>query len=48
MAWIKDRIDALVGLEAEAIVIVLGAIIVTIPLAIMALYVVQRALQRRA
>ncbi len=48
MAWIKDRIDALVGLEAEAIVIVLGAIIVTIPLAIMALYVVHSALQRRA
>ena len=47
MSWIQDRIDAIVGLEAEAIVIVLGAVIVMIPLAIMALFVVQRARQRR-
>ena len=48
MGWIQDRIDAIFGLEAGAIVIVLGAVIVLIPVAIMALFVVQRARQGRA
>ena len=45
--WIMDRIDAILGLNAEAIVIALGAVIVLVPLAIMALFVIQRARQGR-
>ena len=48
MSWIQDRIDALVGLEAGAIVILLGAVIVLIPLTIMTLFLVQRARQGKA
>ena len=47
MSWIQDRIDAIVGLEAEAIVLLLGAVIVLVPLAVMALFVIQRARQGR-
>lgn len=47
LSWIQDQIDALVGLEAGTVVILLGAVILLIPLAIMALFVVQRVRQGR-
>ena len=47
LAWIQDRIDAVVGLGPAAIVIILGLVIVAIPLAIMAVFLVQRARQGR-
>ena len=48
MAWIKHQLDAVVGLEPWAIVIALGLVIVAIPVAIMALYKIQRARQDRS
>ena len=47
LAWIQDRIDALVGLGPAAIVIVLGLVIVAIPLATMAVFLLQRARRGR-
>jgi len=48
MAWIKHQLDAVVGLEPWAVVIALGLVIVAIPVAIMALYKIQRARQDRS
>ena len=48
LVWIRDQIDAVLGLGATGMVIALGAVIVTVPLAIMAVFVVQRARRRRA
>ena len=48
LVWIRDQIDAVLGLGATGMVIALGAVIVTVPLAIMAVFLVQRARRRRA
>jgi hypothetical protein len=48
LVWIRDQIDAVVGLGATGMVIVLGAVIVAVPLAIMAVFLVHRARRRRA
>ena len=48
LVWIRDQIDAVLGLGATGMVIALGAVIVAVPLAIMVVFLVQRARQRRA
>ncbi len=48
LVWIRDQIDAVLGLGATGMVIALGAVIVTVPLAIMAVFLVQRARHGRA
>ena len=47
LVWIRDRIDALVGLGPVAIVVALGTVIVLVPLVIMTVFVVQRTRQGR-
>ena len=47
LVWIRDQIDAVLGLGAAGMVIALGAVIVMVPLAIIAVFLVQRARQRR-
>lgn len=47
LAWIQDRIDAIVGLGAGAFVLVVGAVILLIPLGIVIAFAVQRLRQRR-
>jgi hypothetical protein len=44
MDWIRHEIDSLLGLEPSAIVVVLGAIIIAFPLALMAMVRRQRSL----
>ena len=48
LVWIRDQIDAVLGLGTAGMVIALGAVIVAVPVAIMAVFVVQRARGRRA
>ena len=48
LEWIRDQIDALLGLGPAVIVVAIGLIIVAIPLAIMAVYLVQRKRLRDA
>ena len=48
LVWIRDQIDAVLGLGEAAMVIALGAVIVAVPLVIMAVFLVQRARRRRA
>ena len=48
LVWIRDQIDAVLGLGTAGMVIALGAVIVAVPVAIMAVFVVQRARSRRA
>ena len=48
LVWIRDQIDAVLGVGATGMVIALGAVIVALPLAIMVVFVVQRARRRRA
>ena len=48
LVWIRDQIDAVVGLGPTGIVIALGAVIVLVPLGIMAVFMVQRARHGRA
>ena len=43
MEWIKDQIDAVVGIGDSMIVIALAGVILAIPLAIIAAFVLQRA-----
>ena len=43
LGWIKDQIDAILGLGPNAIVIVLGLVIVAIPVSIAVFYWMQRA-----
>ena len=45
LAWIKDRLDHLIGLEPWTVVVLIGLLILTIPLSVMALFLIQ---QRRA
>lgn len=47
LEWIKHQIDAMVGLGPGAMVIALGLVILAIPGAIMAVFLVQRARQSR-
>jgi hypothetical protein len=42
MEWVRHRIDDLVGLEPWAIVIMLGLLIVAVPVAIMAVFLLKR------
>ena len=42
LGWIQDQIDAIIGLGDLAIVVILGAIVVAIPIGILASYVMQR------
>ena len=48
LGWIKDQIDALLGLGPSAIVIALGLVIVAIPVSIAVFYLMQRARQKRS
>ena len=41
--WIRHQIDAILGLGPMAIVVVLGFVVAAIPLAIVGLYLAQRA-----
>ena len=43
LGWIKDQIDAILGLSDFALVIGLGAIIIAIPIGILAFFIMQRA-----
>lgn len=42
LGWIKDQIDAVLGLGDLALVIILGAIVIVIPIGILAAYLMQR------
>lgn len=42
MEWIKRQIDSVIGLGDLAIVVILGAVVVAIPIGILASYVMQR------
>ena len=48
LEWIRHQIDAVLGLSATGMVILLGAVIVAVPVAIMAAYLVYRSHRRRA
>jgi|TARA_Y100000310_G_scaffold187593_1_gene187614 hypothetical protein len=43
--WIRHQIDAIVGLEPLAIIIILGLVIVAIPVAILVAFRIQRTRQ---
>ena len=42
LGWIQDQIDAIIGLGDLAIVVILGAIVIAIPIGILASYLLQR------
>ena len=42
LAWIRERIDAILGLGPAAIVLILGALIVAFPVALSVWVVIQR------
>ncbi len=42
MEWIKHQIDAMIGLEDWAMVVILGVVIVAIPVGIIAFFALQR------
>ncbi len=42
LQWIKDQIDSVLGLGDLAIVVILGAVVVAIPIGILAAYLMQR------
>ena len=42
LEWIRHRLDEVIGLDAALIVVLLGALIVAIPVAIALLYAAQR------
>ena len=43
LAWLNDQINAILGLSDFALVMALGAIIVAIPIGILAFFIIQRA-----
>ena len=43
LGWIQDQIDAIIGLGDLSIVAILGAVVVAIPIGILAAYLLQRA-----
>ena len=47
LAWIQDRIDAILGLGPETVVFVVGLFIVSMPIAIMVFYLTQRSRMRK-
>lgn len=47
LQWIQDSIDSIFGGGPAVIVAVLGILIVAVPVGIMALFLLQRARQRR-
>ncbi|HJO83820.1 MAG: hypothetical protein QGG34_03705 [SAR202 cluster bacterium] len=47
MDWIRHQIDAIFGLGPEAIVLLLGFLIVLAPIVVLAVYARQRLLQGR-
>jgi len=47
LGWIKDQIDSILGLGPETIVIGLGLVVLAMPVAIMTVYLTQRAKHRR-
>ena len=42
MEWIKERMDSVIGLEAEAMVVIFGLMVLIIPLGILVAYRLQR------
>ena len=42
LRWVQDRLDHLIGLEAGAMVAVIGLLLLAIPAGILAAYVLQR------
>ena len=42
MMWIKERMDHVFGLEAEAMVVLFGLMVLVIPVGILVAYVLQR------
>lgn len=42
MEWIKDRMDQVLGLGPEAMVVIFGLMVFAIPVAILAAYALQR------
>ena len=42
MEWIKERMDAVFGLEAEAMVVIFGLMVLVIPVGILVAYRFQR------
>ena len=42
LEWIKNQIDSVIGLGDLAIVIILGAVVIAIPIMIVASYIMQR------
>ena len=42
LGWIQNQIDAILGLGDLAIVVILGAVVVAIPIGILATYLLQR------
>ena len=47
MEWVKDQIDSVIGLGDLAIVVILGAIVVAIPIMIIASYIMRRVKETR-
>ena len=43
LGWIKDQLDALVNLEPQAVVLILGVLILAIPVLILVVYARQRS-----
>jgi hypothetical protein len=48
LRWIRERIDAILGLGPAAIVLILGALIVAFPIALGAWVLIQRRRSRRS
>ena len=48
LRWIRERIDAILGLGPAAIVLILGALIVAFPIALGAWALIQRRRSRRS
>lgn len=42
LGWIQDQIDAIIGLGDLAMVVILGAVVVAIPIGILLTYLLQR------
>ncbi len=42
LRWVQDRLDHLIGLEAGAMVVVIGLILLAIPVGILVAFLLQR------
>ncbi len=42
LRWVQDRIDHLIGLDAAAMVVVIGLLLLAIPVGILVAFVLQR------